>query len=372
MRARSYLWLVAMALVACHHDQEAPIDQGGSLDDTVHDFATVAAAPPRWTDEIPARIVFDETRTSRLGAPLAGRVANVMVQLGQHVKQGAPLFSVTSGDLAGLRNDEAKARVDLEASRTNYARVKNLVDQKALPQKELTSAQQDLAEAELALTTAMQKLSSLKVVGAGETQFTVAAPRAGVIVEKTVSPGQQVSPDNGALIAIADLADVWIVADLLEDAIDDIKPGTKAEITLDSGGAGSEPAGSGSADGPLAGTVDQVSAIVDPDRHTVPVRVKLDNASGALRPNALAQIRFLEDDGGQLAVPGDALLSDGANSYVYVIRNGHPVRQDVVAGPRNAKLVTIRSGLAAGDKIVARGAVLLDNQLPTETAGGSK
>jgi RND family efflux transporter MFP subunit len=356
---RLALWFLVLA--ACQHDKataNGSADMSAGTDRVQVELAQVAPAPPHWTDEIPARIVFDETHTSRVGAPLGGRVSVVNVELGQRVKTGAALFTVTSGDLAELRSAEAKAKVDLDAVRTNFARVKALVDAKALPQKELVQAQQDLAEAEVALHTAQQKLASLKVT-AGETNFTVVAPREGVIVEKTVAVGQQVSPDAGAVIAIADLTDVWVVADLLEDAIDDITTGTKAEITLDG------------AETKLSGTVGQVSAIVDPDRHTVPVRVKLDNPAGALRPNAIAQIRFLEDKGGMLSVPADAILSDGANTYVYVMRDGKPERQNIVAGPRNAKLVPVRSGLQAGDQVVARGATLLENQLPLDQ-GSSK
>lgn len=359
---RSTLFIFLLAAAACHHESAA---NGGSAElsagtDKVQvELVAVAPAPPHWTDEIPARIVFDETHTSRIGVPLGGRVSSVNVELGERVKAGAPLFSVTSGDLAELRSAEAKAKVDLEAARANFTRVKALVDAKALPQKELVQTQQDLAEAEVALRTARQKLQSLKVGAAGETSFTIVAPREGVLVEKTIAVGQQVSPDAGAVVAIADLSDVWVVADLLEDAVDDIRAGSKAEVTIDGGAQ------------PLTGTVDQVSAIVDPDRHTVPVRVKLDNPSGGLRPNAIAQIRFLEETGGMLSVPADAILSDGANTYVYVMRNGKPERQNIVAGPRNAKLVPVRSGLVAGDQVVARGAALLENQI-TNDQGSSK
>ncbi len=354
--------VLLLAAAACQHDKASAAGSGeltAGTDRVQVELAQVAPAPPQWTDEIPARIAFNEARTSRVGVPLGGRVTAVNVELGQRVKTGAALFTVTSGDLAELRSAEEKAKVDLEAARTNFARVKALVDAKALPQKELIQAQQDLAEAEVALRTAQSKLASLKVGAAGETNSTIVAPREGVIVEKSVAVGQQVSPDAGAVIAIADLSDVWVVADLLEDAIDDITTGTQAEITFDGG------------DTKLTGVVDQVSAIVDPDRHTVPVRVKLDNPAGALRPNAIAQIRFLEDKGGLLSVPADAILSDGANSYVYVMRNGKPVRQNIVAGPRNAKLVQVRSGLQAGDQVVARGATLLENQLPSDQ-GSSK
>jgi len=350
-RALASLLLVA---AACGHrassEPAADPNAGTGSGGIQYELATVGAAPPRWTDPIPARIVFDETRTSRIGSPLGGRVSGVLVELGQRVKLGAPLLMVTSGDLAELYGARDKAKVDLDAAQANYDRVKSLVDLNSLPKKELDSAEQDLREAKVTLASASSKIASLKVGGGGSTQFTISAPRDGVVVEKNVAIGQQVAPDTGAILAIADLSDVWVVADLLEDAVDDIRAGSKAEVILDNAPA-------------LAGTVDQVAAIVDPDRHTVPVRVKLDNVSGALRPNTLAQIRFFEEHTGPLSVPAEALLSDGAMTYVYVIRDGAPHRQEVIAGPHNARLVPIRSGLAVGDHVVARGAVLLDNQL---------
>jgi len=346
---------VLFAVAACHHGAPAsPGDTEGGSDRIKYDLVTAQPAKPHWTDDIPARIVFDETRTSRIGAPLGGRVSAVRVELGDRVRAGAPLVTIISGDLAELRTTRDKARVDREAAQQNLDRIAALVAAGSLPGKELLAARQEFAEAEVALASAEQKLVSLRVASGGDTTFTLTAPRDGVIVDKHVAVGQQVSPDSGAVLAIADLAAVWLVADLLEDAVDHLHPGSAAEIRLDG------------ADRPLAGTVEQVSAIVDPDRRTVPVRIKLVNPTGALRPGALAQVRFLDDDAAALAVPAEAVLSDGARSYVYVVTGGAARRRDVIAGPRSARVVAIRAGLAAGDRVVARGAVLLDNQLSLE------
>lgn len=346
---------VLFAVAACHHSAPAsPGDPEGGSDRIKYDLVTVQPAQPHWTDDIPARVMFDETRTSRIGAPLGGRVSAVKVELGDRVRAGAPLVTIVSGDLADLRTARGKAQVDREAAQQNLDRIAALVAAGSLPGKELLAARQERAEAEVALTSAEQKLASLKVEPGSDTTFTLTAPRDGVIVDKHVAVGQQVSPDSGAVLAIADLAGVWLVADLLEDAVDDLHAGSPAEIRLDG------------ADRPLTGTVEQVSAIVDPDRRTVPVRIKLANLAGALRPGALARVRFVDDEQGALAVPAEAVLSDGARSYVYLLTGGVARRRDVVAGPRNARVVAIRAGLAAGDRIVARGAVLLDNQLSVD------
>jgi membrane fusion protein, heavy metal efflux system len=313
-------------------------------------LAPAQPSEPHWTDPVPARIVFDEARTSRLGSPLAGRVTSVMVERGQHVKSGDKLFTVSSPNLAELRADLEKANVEAATAKVNFDRTKALVDAGSLPAKELVTAQQQVAEAELAVRLASQKLSSLKVAGSGEASFTVSAPRDGVVVEKTINVGQNVDSSSGSVLAIADLSDVWVVADLFENDVGQLVNGTKAKVVVGTN--------------ELDGAVDQVSAVVDPDRHTVPVRVRLANLDGALRPNAYAQIKFFDPTTAKVALPASAVLSDGVTTYVYMKdKSGQLKRRVVTAGAASAGKMPILSGVEPGDQVVVQGAILLDNQI---------
>ncbi len=309
-------------------------------------------AQPHWTDPIPARIVFDEARTSRLGSPLAGRVTAVMIERGQTVKQGALLFTVSSPNLAELRAELAKAKVEAETAHVNFDRVQQLVESGSLPAKELTTAKQEVAEAELAVRLAEQKLQSLKIAGAGDVaSFTVTAPRDGVVVEKNIAVGQEVDNSAGSVMAIADLSDVWVVADLFENDVGALAPGAKAKVII---------AGTTEVDG----LVEQVSAVVDPDRHTVPVRVKLQNPSGNLRPNAYAQIQFFDPTAAKVSLPSAAVMSDGAQSYVYVkTPKGELKRRTVTVGSVSGGKVPVLTGIEVGEQVVVQGAILLDNQI---------
>ncbi|HEY3806652.1 MAG TPA: efflux RND transporter periplasmic adaptor subunit [Kofleriaceae bacterium] len=310
------------------------------------------ASEPHWTDAVPARIVFDEARTSRLGSPLAGRVTATYVERGQTVKLGDKLFTVSSPNLAELRADLAKANVEQNTARINFDRVKALVDAGSLPAKELVTAQQEVAEANLAVQLANQKLSSLKVTGGSEAAtFTMTAPRDGVVVEKTLNVGQNVDPSSSSQMAIADLSDVWVVADLFENDVGALAPGAKAKVVV----AGTE----------FDGQVDQVSSVVDPDRHTVPIRVKLANLDGALRPNAYAQIKFFDPIAAKVSLPTSAVMSDGAQTYVYIKdkQTGAFKKRIVVAGSSNGGQMPILSGVSPGDMVVVEGAILLDNQI---------
>jgi len=313
--------------------------------------APAQPAQPHWTDPVPARIVFDEAKTSRLGSPLAGRVTATFVERGQAVKTGDKLFTVSSPNLAELRADLEKATVESGTAKVNYDRTKALVDAGSLPAKELVTAQQEVSEAELAVRLAQQKLSSLKVAGAGEASFTVTAPRDGVVVEKNVAVGQEVDTGSASVMAIADLSDVWVVADLFENDVGALEPGDKAKIIV---GSATE----------VDGTIDQVSAVVDPDRHTVPVRVKLANVAGNLRPNAYAQIKFFDPTPAKVSLPSSAVMSDGDQTYVYVKdKTGALKKRIVVASSASGGKMPILEGLEPGEQVVVQGAILLDNQI---------
>jgi len=318
-------------------------------------LGVVTRADLRWTDPVPARIAIDETRASKVQVPLSGRVSQVFVELGQRVRQGEPLFSVISPEIADLRASKDKAALDLEVARASQDRVHNLVQTRALPAKEELLAQQQLKGAEMALKAASAKVDALRVSERADNEFTLTAPRQGVVVEKNILVGQEVSPDaSTSLMVVADLSSVWILADLFESEAGAIREGAEALVT-----SPSIPELS------AQGRVDMVSAVVNPDRHTVPIRVRLANPDGVLRPNIYARVRFATTArAGTVEVPTTALITDGVHQYVYARdEKGRFARREIVAGPARDGRVPVFAGLAPGETIVAEGGLLLDNQI---------
>ena len=313
----------------------------------------VVSPTERWSDPYPARFKVDEAFAAKVGSPLAGRVTNVFIELGQPIKTGQPLFAIASPDIAELRASQQKAAVDLDVAKAAYERIKTMVEARALPAKDEIESDQQLRQAQLSLKLAQTKLSSLKVSSSGDNEFRVLAPRDGAIIEKSVLPSQHVNSDD-TLVSIADLDAVWVVADLFEADAVGLTAGMKARVT-----SPSLPGFSAEAD------VERVSSVVDPERHTVGVRVKLNNADGRIRPNTFAEVRFLSAAAaGSTEIAASALVSDGPKQYVYVEDlPGHFVRRDVVAGAVRDGRISIVSGLKDNETVVEQGAVLLDNQI---------
>jgi RND family efflux transporter MFP subunit len=288
-----------------------------------------------------------------------GRVTRVLVELGHTVHAGQPLFAMTSPQIAQLRTEREQAVVELEAAKVTARRVEATVASRALPVKELQAATQKVKEAELAVQLADQKLASVRVGPGSDHEVVVTAPRAGVVVEKNVLVNQQVSPDApAALMIVADLSSVWAVADVFEGQTLDIRPGGSAQVTT--------PSLPGVT---LSGKVLMVSSVGDPERHTLPVRVKLANPDGRLRPNVYARVRFaVQHQDAPVEIPATALVSDGEKQYVYVQDSpGHFSRRDIVAGSVHEGRLPVISGLAEGETIVEQGAILLDNQISIVT-----
>jgi membrane fusion protein, heavy metal efflux system len=308
-----------------------------------------------WTDAVPAFVKVDETKAARIGVPLSGRVTQVYAELGQQVAKGAPLFAVASADLAALHVEQSKAKVEVESAKSVLDRTQAIVEARALPEKEAVAAAQQLRQAQLSFGVASSKLASLDITSKSENEFIVHAPRAGRIVEKNVLPGQELTPGaQTALMLVADLSTVWVVADLFEADSDGVAPGVPARVTISSlpGLV-------------IGGAVDMVSAVVDAERHTVPVRVRLDNSAGRLKPNTYAKMQFqAATPEGSVEVAAGALVSDGSRQYAYVKdAAGHFARREVIAGAVREQRVVVFRGIAPGETVVSKGAILLGNQI---------
>jgi membrane fusion protein, heavy metal efflux system len=313
------------------------------------------ASAERWTDPVAASVRVDEANAARVGSPLGGRVQRVLVQLGEPVHAGQSLFSVASPDLAELTDAEMQARVDLQMAKQQADRVAALIEARAIPAKDGLTSQSELARAEIRHSLSVSKLRALRVGSSSDNEFVVKAPRAGTVVAKNVLPGQEVGASSDSnLITIADLSTVWVVAELFESNASGIKPGTPVRVHL-----ASEP------DLQLEGKVDRVSEVVDPERHTLPVRVTFANPERRLKPNTFARMQFLSaPTSGAVEIAAGALVTDGEQQAVFVRdESGAFTRRNVVAGTVRQGRVIVFSGLKSGETVVESGAVLLDNQV---------
>lgn len=373
---RVWPWLLLVGLAGCQSDQ-VPADRSGSAASAASTqfFAegqevVVSADSPRgralalhtlvYSDApvLPSasgQVAYDETRTVRVSSPIAGRVVASPRNLGDKVSKGDVLLRLDSPDfntaLAAVEKSEADSKLAKEA----FARAKVLFEGKVLPRKDFEQAQDTLVSAQSEHDRARKHLENLGVkLGGVSTQtgdFHLRAPINGIVTEANVNPGMEVRPDlDKPLYVLSDLSLLWLWIDVFEKDIGKIQQGMPVTVKVSSW-----------PDLDFYGHVDYISRIVDERSRSIKVRCQLKNPEQKLLPtmHALVSIRNLPEQQ-SLLVPLSAVLTEGDQSYVFQRVAADRYRwQPVTLGLRLKEVAVVRSGLSAGDQVVANGALTL-------------
>jgi membrane fusion protein, heavy metal efflux system len=315
---------------------------------------------------VPGKVEANPTRVSRVALPVAGRVKQVMVTIGDAVKQGQPVLTLDSPDagaaLSAHRQAVAKvnqtkaAQVKAEA---DFNRIKDLFDNRAVAQKDviaaettLAQAKSDVAQAEATLDETRKKLQVYGLQSDQQTQdVSVRAPVSGKVLEISVAAGEYRNDTSAPVMTIADLSTVFMTSDVPEDRIRFIRPGEPVEITL-----------SAYPNEVLRGKVERIGDTVDPQTRTIKVRAELQNPTGRFRPEMFGEIRHKQGFRDMPVVPPGAIVQGDQRNIVYR-ENSFGVFEpiEVKFGARNGDRVPILSGIKPGDRIVVDGAMLLRN-----------
>ncbi|MEQ9662926.1 MAG: efflux RND transporter periplasmic adaptor subunit [Parasphingopyxis sp.] len=186
--------------------------------------------------------------------------------------------------------------------------------------------------------------------GAPQRTFPVYAPTSGVVTDIGTRPGAQVSLGQ-SIVTIAGLSRVWVVAEVPEAALGDIRAGLPAEIRF--------PA---YPDDVREGVIDYVYPSLDPEARTARVRFTLANPGGRLLEGMFANITIQGTGGMALVVPSEAVIDTGRRTVVIVRRTGGFVPVEVRLGRETGEWTQILEGIEVGDPVVASGQFLIDSE----------
>ncbi|NJD07008.1 MAG: efflux RND transporter periplasmic adaptor subunit [Methylococcaceae bacterium] len=362
-------------LNACHSESEAPKrtppatpkDQVYlSPDSPKRGFIKEALVEPtRRTllDPLSGAVAYDESRSSRIFSPVAGRVTGEIAALGTHVQAGATLLVLDSPELGQAQADYAKAQADLGLAERAFRRSKELFEGGVAPRKEFEQAQDDLARARSEAERTQLKLANLGVHdGRTDDRFVLKAPISGVVTERNVNPGMEVRSDRSdPLFVISDLDRVWVLMDVFEKDIGLIHVGQQVAVHVQA-----------FPDQRFVGTVDYLSQVVDDASRTVKVRCVLANPDHKLLPAMYASVEVLSDPKDTaIVVPLDALFTEGESDWLFVaVGDGHYQKRPVKVGQRLKDRAVISEGLSAGERLVVDGALLLRTEEDAEQDAG--
>ncbi len=276
---------------------------------------------------------------------VAGKLEKVLVKENDHVTQGQVIAYIDTRQLQA-QVDNAKAALD--KARLDMNRYKALIDQNAVAAQTYDDA----------VTAYEQAQSTYDRVSADLSDATITAPMSGTVIGTPLKAGQTISTGISTqmiIATIADLSDLEIYLTVDETDIGNVKDGSKVEFTVDSK-PGQTFTGyvSEIAKGTKGNMGVTSSSVV---YYTVKVAIPADISQNFL-PTMTARATILGDDiKNTLVVPLTALRTDKQGEYVYVIKDGQPVRTTVSTGVTGDTNVQILSGVSEGDEIIVSGDV---------------
>jgi cobalt-zinc-cadmium efflux system membrane fusion protein len=318
-------------------------------------------------------IANNDDTTAAVYSPFSGRVIDIRAQLGQAVRRGAVLATIlateaaqSDSDLSAATSAEAIARQQLALAKEAETRQHELLLAEAGTQKEWRQSQSDLQVAENAHQAARAALNAIRtkasILGGlssdpvdASGRGSITAPVGGIVVQRQISPGQVVGSlaSGGAtpMFTIADLRTVWVLANVSEADAGELKVGQAVEVKV-----------LALPDRTFRSKIAWVAASIDPTTHRVSVRAELQNPEMLLKPQMSATVRLSHGTPQEvIAIPRSAVVYDGSQAHCYVVDGSHAlVVRSVQVGRSQGPQIEVTSGLQAGERVVTRGTLFID------------
>jgi len=303
---------------------------------------------------LPAVVEADPARTVKVLPPVTGRVTDLKVQLGERVVQGQELAVIDSGDLAQAYSDSEKARAALTLTKKALDRQLGLEKAGGAAIKDREQAQNDYDQAVAELERSQSRLRAMGVPADQKEQsrlLTLKAPVAGSVIDLEVARGAFLNDPTAAIMTIANLGVIWVTANVPEKDTALVTAGQDVEVVF--------PAYPGEV---FAGKVLFISDVLDPDTRRTKIRIAFNNPDTKLKPNMFADATFLAPRQMMQVVPTQALLLKHATDRVFVEVSPWTFEPRAVeVGFQQGDQAVVEHGLKAGERIVVKGGVLLND-----------
>lgn len=178
----------------------------------------------------------------------------------------------------------------------------------------------------------------------------IVAPVDGIVLFRSISPEQRFEKGT-EFYRVADLSKVWIVADVLSDETSALRPGTKATVLIRE------------LSKTVTATVSDSPPLFDATSRTLKLRLETDNPGMFLRPDMYVDVEFRTPAPPGMSIPAEAVLDSGMQKIVYVeTSDGVFEPRPVELGTSFGNRVTVKHGLAEGDRVVTAGNFLIDSE----------
>jgi Cu(I)/Ag(I) efflux system membrane fusion protein len=302
------------------------------------------------------RIEYDERKTATINAKFEGWIEKLHIDYtGRYIKKGEPLAEVYSPELVATQQEFINAlkwaRQNTSPPASPLSKGGNEGGVKTLLSKDASSLVEAARQRLTLWDISNEQIKSIEETGKPVRTLTLYSPVNGYVVQKMAVRGMRVMPGE-KLFDIADLSNVWVIADIYENELPLVKQGQSAKITL-SYFPGKE----------MNALIDYVYPTLSAETRTAKVRFTLPNPDAQLKPQMFTNVEISIPLGRKLAVPSEGVLDTGIRQIVYVDKgDGYFEPREVKTGLKVDGMIEILAGLKQGEKIASSAIFLIDSE----------
>lgn len=300
------------------------------------------------------KITADNNKLIEIYPIVGGNVMKVNVELGDYVTKGQVLASIRSTEIASFEKDLEDAKNDLIVAKNNLKVAQELFDGKLNSERDVIEAKShlDKAQSQLLRVQETYKIYNIKKGAIYE----VRSPLNGFILQKNINQDMLLRNDRSDnIFDIAEIKEVWAIANVNESDIGQVKLGIDAAVTTLT-----------YPNKIFKGKVDKIFNIIDPATKAMQVRISLKNDGFLLKPEMRANIKlsYTENESLMINIPSEAVIFDKSKNFVMIFKDRNNIETRQVEVYRQVGNTTfISSGLKEGEKVMTKNQLLVYDAL---------
>ena len=305
------------------------------------------------------KVALNEVMTAHITSRVKGRVEKVYAVISDRVKKGQPIVDLYSQDFIAMQSEFVQAEerlkrmresdADYPTARSIYESARKKLEVVGLTENEI----EQLADKHTPYTVISVRAPFEGTLISGDPSLTNTFGRAeaGVRLGEFVDVGKE-------FFVLANLQNLWVLADVFENDLSLIKEGMTGDITI-----------TAFPDEVFKGKLTRIYDVVETASRTVKARFEVANYSGKLKPEMFVNVLVASKlSGSNPKIKSAALMKEKESSYVFIAVNDTTFqKRNVVAGRETKEYTEIKSGIKPGEKIVTRGTFYLKSELAKET-----
>jgi cobalt-zinc-cadmium efflux system membrane fusion protein len=345
-----------LLLISCKENPPEENEVAFSISDTMMErceFTSATRQDVKNELKLFGKVAADNNKQASIYPIMSGYVVEIHAELGDYVKQGQKLATVRSSEVADFQRQLLDAKADLALAEKNVQVARELFEGKINSERDVIAAQKESlkAKAELDRIEEVYRIYGLRE----GSLFNITAPISGFIVYKDITQNEQLRSDKADIIfSIAQIDEVWVLANVNESEIPLVQVGYEAEVKTISYPKKI-----------FSGKVDRIFNAIDPTTKAMKILVKIMNADLLLKPemNATITLKYSENKK-LLAVPSSSIIFDKSKNWVMVFKSRTQIETRQVEVYRQLDDVTyILSGLEENEKVISKSGLMIYDAL---------